>query len=224
MEEWLRKQLERLFLGGKVVSYRSGHVIIRAGELPQKVFWIKSGLIRIYSLMEDGKELTLYMMGPGLFFSMRWILNTAPSRYYFEAISRTTLLYLPRRIFLDFLDSHQELFKELLKFCLLIQEGLIMRVEFLIFGKASHKVASAIFLAHQYFSHTQTGKKINLQLPLSHRLIASFAGLSRETTSLEMKQLEKKGVISYKRRLLTINNLEKLKKESKLFFTDENLY
>lgn len=155
---------------------------------------------------------------------MPWILNAAPSRYYFEAISPATLFYLPRKIFLDFLNSHQELFKELIKFCLLIQEGLIMRVEFLIFGKASHKVAAAIFLAHQYFSHTQTSKKINLQLPLSHRLVASFAGLSRETTSSEMKQLAKKGVISYKRRLLTINNLEKLKEESKLFFTDENLY
>jgi len=224
VEERLRKQLEALFSGGKEVNYRSGQIIVRAGELPQKVFWIKSGLIRIYSLMEDGKELTLSMMGPGLFFSMPWVLNAAPSRYYFEAISQATLLYLPRKIFLDFLDRHQELFKELIKFCLLTQEGLIMRVEFLIFGKASHKVAAAIFLACQYFNHTQTNEKISLQLPLSHRLIASFASLSRETTSLEMKQLAKKGIIFYKRRLLTINNLERLKEESKLFFADENLY
>ena len=53
-------------------------------------------------------------------------------------------------------------------------------------------------------------------MPLAHKDIASLAGLTRETVSIEMKNLEKKGLIAYKRNQITIKDVDKFKKECKV--------
>lgn len=214
MENMLKTKMEEVFLGAKTLNYRSGEIIVRAGESPQYVYYIQSGFVRIYLLNEDGQELTLYVMGPGLIFSMVWALADIPNHYNFEAIMPTKVSYIPNKTFFDFVEKNQQLLMELMKINLYSLDGIITRMESLISGQASHKVAAAILFASQYFNCTKTHKNLINNLPVTHNIIASFAGLTRETTSIEMKKLEREKIISYKRRALVINDLEALKRKT----------
>jgi len=45
--------------------YRPGDVIFRAGDLPAGLFSIRSGVVKLESLSEDGDAHTLKLVGPG---------------------------------------------------------------------------------------------------------------------------------------------------------------
>ena len=55
---------------------------------------------------------------------------------------------------------------------------------------------------------------VNISLPVTHQLISSYAGLVRETVSLEMKKFRDRKIIDYSRNSLTILSLQKLEEIS----------
>ena len=55
--------------------------------------------------------------------------------------------------------------------------------------------------------------KVTINIPLTHQDFANLSGLTRETASLELEELEKKKFISYKKHLVTVNNVENFTKE-----------
>jgi CRP-like cAMP-binding protein len=59
-------------------------------------------------------------------------------------------------------------------------------------------------------------------LPLTHQEIANLAGLTRETTSVEMKRLENDGFIGHQKHLLVVNNLSELEEELEIRAAEES--
>lgn len=220
MGDMLKTKMDEIFAGAPILNFHAGEIIVHSGESPPYVYYIQSGFVRIYSLNENGQELTLHIMRPGLFFSMIWAFSNIPTHYNFEAFMSTKVLYIPKKTFFDSVKEQNQLLVELLRLNLHILDGMILKMEFLIFGQASHRVASAILFAYQSFNsidnynHIKPPQNLINNLPITHSTIASFAGLTRETTSLEMKKLERENIISYKRRTLVINDLETLKERS----------
>jgi len=94
-------------------------------------------------------------------------------------------------------------------------ECTLLRMEYLVFGNAYAKVASIIIICAERFGRKR-GKKIVIQVPLTHNDIANLVGITRETASLELKKLENKGLIDYERHLLLVKNLKGLREESLL--------
>lgn len=192
MENLLETKISEVFSGAKVLNYRTGETIVRAGEYPQNVFFIQSGFVRIYLINKEGQELTLYVLRPGLFFSMVWVIAGMPSYYNFETITPTKLLYVSNKTFFDFIEKDHRLLMEIMKVALYSLDGTIVRMEHLITGQASYKIAAAVLFVYQCFNDATTGENLINSLPVTHSIIASLAGLTRETTSVEMKKLERK--------------------------------
>ncbi len=93
--------------------------------------------------------------------------------------------------------------------------GIMARMEHLVFGGAYDKVTSVIILCAERFGLT-TSSGVELPLVLTHKQIASLVGITRETTSVEIKNLEREGLIGYKDRSILIKDLNKLKEQSLL--------
>ena len=87
-------------------------------------------------------------------------------------------------------------------------------MEQLLLGDAKEKVGTTLFLLAKRFGEKNGGQKIIIMLPMTHQGIAGLSGLSRETTSLEMKKLEREGIISKHNRHIVINKMRKLKPNS----------
>lgn len=76
-------------------------------------------------------------------------------------------------------------------------------------SRAFEKVTSSLLICAQSFGEKH-GSNVVLTLPLTHRDIATLSGLTRETTCLEMKKLEKKGLIEKMGRFLVIRDVNRL--------------
>lgn len=208
-------ELEKFFGRFKVINYHKRDIVLQAEEKSNFVFYIKSGYVRVFRVSQQGEELTLIILKSGDFFPFLWKIDEIPSNFYLEAITSLEVARLPQKEFTQFLESHPRVFNGLVNHLLVRFSGLLTRIEYLVFGNAYCKVASTILVCANCFG-THQGKDVVLDLPLTHKDIANLVGITRETTCLEMKKLERKGLLYHRGRSLVVSDIERLEKESLL--------
>jgi CRP-like cAMP-binding protein len=223
MGESVENKLNHFFSKYNLVSYAKGDTIINAEDVPDGVYYLIQGFVRLYSLSEDGKELTLNIFKPGSYFPVFWALADVPNVYFFEAITPVNVRRAPRQKVLEFAKSDTEILYELTKRLLVGFGGLMVRFEYLLRSDAAKKVASVFLLSARRFGKKNGGSGYVITLPMTHQDIANLAGLTRETTSLEVKKLERAGLISRKNRLWIVNNITKIKERSLLYLDEKPL-
>lgn len=206
------KELECFFSRGQNLFYKRREMVSR-GQDSSGVLYVKVGFIRVYRLSEQGEELTLIILKPRDLFPVTWGLEANIGDYYLEAITAVEISRLPKEKLWAFLKTHPRIYHELTNSILARFGGLLARMEFMVFGNAYTKVASTLLVCARRFGERQ-GNDILVKLPLTHKDIATLVGVTRETTCLEMKKMEKKGLISYRGRLLLVKDLKKLEKDS----------
>ena len=209
------QKLDNFFINHKPFHYKKGEVILRAGEPLSSIFYIKKGYARVYSLSKTGEELTLIIFRAGDFFPTMSILVRPLNTYFIEAMTPCELLRASREEFVAFIKNNPEFHLELTKRILIRFGGVLERMEHLVFGNAGAKIASIILICAERFGKKE-GSRIIIEVPLTHSDIASLVGLTRETTSIEIKKLVDKGLIGYKGRQLVVKNLRGLKGKSLL--------
>lgn len=209
------QEIGNFFSGSKSFHYKKGETILRSGEPLSSIFYLKKGYCRVYSISKTGEELTLIIFRPGDFFPTMSILLRPLNTYYIEAMTQCELLRISREKFLVFIKNNPEVHLELTKRILVRFGGVLQRMEHLVFGNAGAKIASMILICADRFG-IEKDHEIDVQVPLTHADIASLVGLTRETTSIEIKKLENLKLIGYRGRHLVVTNKRGLKAKSLL--------
>lgn len=204
------QKLDKFFGDFDRHQYQKGELLIRADEEPKGIFYLRRGLVRQYSISEKGSEVTLNLYKPYTFFPMMWALNNTPNNYYFETVTSASMSIAPKEKVIEFMKSDPEVLYDLTKRLYKGIDGLLKRLEYLMSGEAYKKLIITLLINRERFASKE--QKSTIDLKLTHKDLASQAGISRETVSREMKKLEKKDLISYSRNLITIKNLAKLEK------------
>lgn len=216
------KIMENFFTSYKPLRFKRRETVVYAAEQLMNIFYIRSGYVRVYRISELGEELTITILKPTDLFPISWGMDSSPNPYYLEAITPLEIYRVPQEHFLRYIRSQPDTFYQLASKMLARFDRLLTRMEYLVTGRAYTKVASTILVCATTFGQKQ-GANIVLSIPLTHRDIATLVGITRETTCLEMKKLEKKGVISHLGRQLIVKDLKKLEEESS-FFGEETTF
>ena len=208
------KKVLHFFSKYKPIFYKKGETIIRASDNPQGINFLVGGYVRHYSINQEGQELTLNIFKPGSYFPVVWAIAGETNHYFYEAMTQVEIRRAPKREAVSFFRQNPSVLYELTKRLLSGLNGLLIRMESLLLGNAKQRVSSTLFILAKRFGEKNGGDNILIKIPITHQAIASLAGLSRETTSLEMKKLEREGVIAKQNRYIAVNKLGKLKPKS----------
>lgn len=214
-------KLESFFKRFRHFHYKKDETLLHAGDEPSGVFYLSKGFVRLYSISKDGEELSLIIFKPGDFFPMIWAINKTVVNYYLETMTPVELYRTSREEFRKFIkgedggDKNVDVLYEITSKIVVRLGGLLSRMEYLAFGNAYQKVASILHICAERFGESVDGS-ITIQVPLTHKDIASLVGVTRETASIEVKKLERKGLISFHGRHIVVKNLSNLRRESLL--------
>lgn len=195
-------------------KYAKGEIILRGGDIPQGVFFVKSGYVKLNSVSKDGKELTLVIYKKGDFFPVVWtFFGVRASIYSYEAITNTEILRAPREKFIEFINTNQEIFLDVTKGIIVRFQTALRRMQYLTFGNASAKLASILLICGRDFG-VEKNNEVELQIPLTHNDIANLVGVTRETVSLELKKFDRKGIVAYNKKFIIIKDKKSLEKKA----------
>lgn len=182
------------FLKYKKINYRDKEIILRAEDNPQGVYYVNRGYVRMDVVFENGSEVTFNIFKPGSFFPAFWAISDVDNTYNFTAMGKVEVYRAPKDEFLKYLKSDPRSLFDLIQRILIGIDGLLAGVQNIIKGTAKEKMAWTISMLEK--------RKINLKL--THQDIARLAAISRETASVEIKKLERKKAISFRKGLLKI--------------------
>lgn len=207
--------IESFFLDVPTLEYAKGANILRAEDVPYGVYYLKTGYVRQYLLSPSGDTFIIHIYKPGSFFPLPWILNDTPNMFYFEAMTKASIVRGSKEQFVEFIDKNPRVMKYAAQRLAAGMHGLINRVGQLVLDDAYRKTVLLLLYYVDNFGDTTHGD-IVLKVPLAHREIASWIGTTRETASLQIEKLQKKGIITTRGRLLVIRDLLKLQQEARV--------
>lgn len=197
-------------------AYRKRWVVVNAGDHLQKIFYLKKGYMRVYSMSAEGKEITLLVYKPGDFFPLLTALKKGiPYPYWVETMTSAEVVSVPVDSFVDFFTKHPHLLLNLSGEIMGRLDSALQRIEYMAFGNVYVKVASILAIGAKRFGRKE-GSTIVIDIPLTHKDIGLLIAAARETVSTEIKKLERKGIITHKGKNIVIKNLKALEKEALL--------
>ena len=213
MTETLLNKLTEFFSKHKLVKYKKGEVILRPGEKVDYVGFIKSGHVRVYYLSESGQEVTMQFFKPILFFTLIFAKTEIANKYYFEAVDGVEIYKSPAAETLEWFRNDREAMSMMTDCIMMAFLNLTDQIGYLLSGNAFSRVAS--MLVSLASKNGENSFRDTIDFGITHKLIASLTGLTRETVTLQMLKLEKQGLIVNQNKKIFIKDYEALIKASK---------
>jgi CRP-like cAMP-binding protein len=210
------KQVEKLFRDARLKVYPKNQLIHYQGDPLSNIYLIKSGYIKAYTILDSGDTRTILILGPGdvfpLAFSSSLDWENYQIRYFYQSLCDTKLLSLSSEILKSHIEENKEMMNTYMTYIAASNEAIMQQLEVMKNKKAIDKVGLLL-----PYLISKAGKKVKpnvyqLQLKLSHQEIADLSGVTRETTTTLIKELEKDGIIDQHKGKWLINtkNLQKL--------------
>ncbi|HEX7042083.1 MAG TPA: Crp/Fnr family transcriptional regulator [Patescibacteria group bacterium] len=209
MDDNVIKKLEEFFLKFPKYEYKKGEIIIQATGNPQGIFYIESGIVRRYYLSENGEEVTLNLYKPHAFLPMSWAIGNVTNTHFYEAMTPVVVNRAPREEVILFLKKEPDVVYDLLRRIYIGMEGLWMHLESLTAGNSYTKlVASLVVLAKRFGKKEENGLMVDLKM--SERDLANYAGMSRETASRELQKLRKEKYVTFDKGIIIVHDIQKM--------------
>lgn len=203
--------VDQFFAKYKAVSYQRKTLVIKPDQILDTIYFVKSGYIKQSAIGPNGDEFILNIYRPGSFFAISIALHRSESHYTFEAMTDVELIKAPTKEIIQLLKTEPDMALDLLMRVTSGLNALVTRMETIIFGSASQKVASAVWQNARRFGKKQPDGSTTLLIPLTHQQLASLTGLTRETVSIEMAKLKKQKILNYQGKIITVFSMDNLK-------------
>lgn len=168
------------------------------------VLVLLEGRIKIKSLTPEGKETILSFIEPGEVFGESALFGEEQRiDEIAEAVLPSLVVAIPRDPFLDEIAKSPEAALRLTKLVGLRRIRIENRVKGLLFRNSRDRVLLVLNeLAGQYGTPNGAGREISIKL--SHQDLASLAGVTRETVTLTLGELQFERLITVKKKSITL--------------------
>lgn len=167
------------------------------GEAPPYIFRIKSGLVRAYSIGKNGEEKTVSLFSGGDLFPVGYLFDLAPvALFYYDTLSQVSLEIHEKE---QLKTATKSLNSDDLVGFARHQLSAMLHANAVSQTKARDRVLYIMQYLAIRFGEPMTGKvytRINIRL--TQQDIARLAGLTRETTAIEIGKLKKEEIIDIK--------------------------
>jgi CRP/FNR family cyclic AMP-dependent transcriptional regulator len=170
-------------------------IILRRGDPNSGMIVIMTGRVRIGLVSEEGKEVTLTVLGAGEVVGEMSLLDGEPCSADVTAQEDCSLLVIERGQFLNLLRSNSELCLRLLSFLTRRLRRANAALEDMALLDLPTRLGRLLArLAADYGVPIRTGTRIEVRL--SQKDLSTLVGASREKVNRQIRQWEEEGLLS----------------------------
>ncbi len=192
----------------KVVFERAvdrGEVIFLEGDPAEALYFVVSGVVKVFKLSADGKEQILELIRPGESFNDVPFSGGGVNLASAEALGPVVLYGIKKGDLDLILRDYPQVAVNVIKVLSRKVQQLLSLVEDLSFRNVTGRVAR-ILLEH-------AGDGTGLGPRLTQQEMAAMAGTAREMVGRSLKDLEREGIVRLEHHRIVITNLEALRKK-----------
>jgi CRP-like cAMP-binding protein len=186
--------------------------IFLEGDPSESVYYLESGLVKLYKRDHENKEIILQILAPGELFGEQ-ALGTQTTRNVSAEILQEGVLYaIPRATFLNFCNERPILWRAVSELLITRKRELEKKIELLCLQDVEYRILYYLAELASLFG-VKNGQETSV--PLSQGELASLIGATRETTSTTLNTLARRGLIRLGRRQLIVPSLDDVRNAAK---------
>lgn len=180
----------------KLRHYPKGQIILYEGDAPTDLYIIKSGVIKIYDIDDQGNEKILHIIKTPAMFPMVFSLGiNSLSRSFYTTITDAEIYVIPTSVVEEQMKADGELSLYMMRWFSKEIHEVLVRLSSLEKTNTRDKVTAALkFLGVHHSDGRKNGWR-RVVFPISHQLLADMVGVTRESTTMVMKELQKEHII-----------------------------
>jgi CRP-like cAMP-binding protein len=170
------------------------------------LYFLDTGLVKIYKRGEDNKEIILQILAGGELFGEQ-ALGPEPSRNVAAEVLQEGVIYvIPKDLFAGVCVERPDLWREIALLLNVRKRQLEKKIELLCLRDVEYRILYYMAELARMFGAKANGAEYSI--PLSQGELASLIGATRETTSTTLNALARKGVIRLGRRQLIVPSID----------------
>ncbi|WP_238946593.1 Crp/Fnr family transcriptional regulator [Vandammella animalimorsus] len=200
---------DALLARAEPVSISAGQRLFARGEVPDGLYCVLSGVVRVTATSVSGQEALLAMLQPPQWFGEIAVFDGAPRTHDAWAQEDCELLRVPQAALLAELAERPQHWRELGQ--LLTQKLRITfaAVEELSLLRPTQRVAGRLLLmADGYGTWTDRSKRV---LEVSQEQLGLMLALSRQTVNQSLRELQSRGCIKRRRASIEVIDVHLLR-------------
>ena len=202
------RDVEKLLLRASCKSVRAGRQIFQKDDPGDGLYGVLVGHIAFTVDSEDGRVLTLNVLGPGEFFGEIAIFDGRPRTASAAAMERADLLRIHRDHFLPYVKANPDLIVRMLSLVCDRLRWASSTIEDTAFLSFPARIAKRLlFLA----DHHRRPEGHDITIPISQHDLGNMVGASRETVNKQLALWRSAGVLDTGRGTLVIRNPDALR-------------
>ena len=170
------------------------------------LYFLESGLVKIYKRGPDNKEIILQIVGAGDLFGEQALGAEQTRTISAEVLQEGVIYLLPRDLFLRVCEKRPELWREIAGLLTIRKRELEKKIELLCLRDVEYRIL--YYMAELAKTFGAKSNASEYSIPLSQGELASLIGATRETTSTTLNALARRGIIRLGRRQLIVPSVE----------------
>ena len=203
------ERLGLLARGAVAARFAPGALIASRDQSADAFHVVAAGQVKVYRMGPDGREQTLFVLGPGEPFCLCSLVEAGEYPAFAAALAETLVLAFPAAGLAEAARQDAEVLFDLLRLmCRRLRDAMAM-IESLALRDLPGRVAG--FLLHEA-SRPLAGDR--LRLSVSQRELAKIVGATPEALSRALRRLEQAGLIAAKGRDVEILDRAGLAREA----------
>ncbi|WP_029460416.1 Crp/Fnr family transcriptional regulator [Solidesulfovibrio alcoholivorans] len=194
-------RLQTLAANARATRYAPGALLAVKEQAADVFHCIATGQAKVYRAGPDGREQTLFLLGPGEPFCLCTLVDSASFPAFAAALAETLVLEFPTKALAEAIQDSPQAFTDLMRLmCGRFKEAMAM-IESLALRDLPGRVA--VFLLHE------AGRALSgdlVRLSISQREVAKIVGATPEALSRALKKLAEAGHVVVRGRKIEIRD------------------
>lgn len=215
-EDRYSQGIYKLFKDGRIKVYPKNQLIHYQGDMITSVYLVKKGFIKAYTILDSGDTRTILILSKGDLLPLAFSpgVDTGENRtmYFYQSLTDVEIQAVPTGTLRKQIKGDSEMMKAYIDYLEAAHEVIMNQLEAMKNKKAIDKVVLMLpYLVNKAGYRIRRGL-FRLQFRLSHQELADLSGVTRETVTTLIKELQKDGVIDQHRGkwLINTDRLDKL--------------
>ena len=208
-EELAAEDLQFLEQKSRMKTFARNTAIYLPRDMAESVLVVASGRIRLFSVTPDGKEVLLAFVEPGELFGELALIGSEIREEFAQAATQSTVIAIPKDAMETVLLRNARLSMSVTRYVGLRRRSVERRLKNLMFRSNRERLLGLLReLLEQYGVPIVEGILIDIRL--SHQDLASLIGITRESVTLTLGELQNERIVSLGRQRIVVLDRQRL--------------
>ncbi len=177
-------------------------------ELVENVYILKEGEVTLYKTV-DGKKIILDVLKPGAIFGNIGFDPESGEQHYAEVTQKAFVCTFPHNFFLQIIQKRPDVALRALKVLSKRVSQYEMQIRTLSALQARERILATIHLLNEKEQSSILPPILRTATKITHEKLGNMTGLTRETVTKQLAELEKDGMITIDKKHIELTDMGK---------------